>query len=72
MSCMQTEEKVGFRLQFVIWTLCRCDGIVRCCKEVQAMHMTSHKQNSHSRKTAVSLGVISAMRQFNFYEGGVK
>ncbi len=36
------------------------------------MHMTSHKQNSHSRKTAVSLGGLSAMRQFIFYDGGVK
>jgi hypothetical protein len=30
------------------------------------MPITEHKQNSNNRKTAVSLGVISAIRQFVF------
>ena len=55
-----------FRSQFVIFTYGQSDGIVRCCKEVQAMPITDYKQNSNNRKTAVSLGVISAIRQFVF------
>ena len=42
---------------------------MRCCKEVQAMPITDYTQNSNNRKAAVSLGVISAIRQL-FYEGG--
>ena len=50
----------------VIFTYGWSDGIVRCCKEVQAMPITNNKRRIHNRKTAVSLGVISAMRQFRF------
>ena len=52
------------RSQFVIFTYGRSDGIVRCCKEVQAMPITKNKRISTG--TAVSLGVISAIRQFYF------
>ena len=64
---MQAEEKIVFRSQFVIFTYGRSDGIVRCCKEVQAMPITKNKRIPNG--TAVSLGVISAIRQL-FYEGG--
>ena len=70
MPSLQEKEKIVFRSQFVIWTYAWSDGIVRCCKEVQAMPITKNQRLSNG--TAVSLGVISAMRQFIFYEGGVK
>ena len=52
------------RSQFVIFTYGRSDGIVRCCKEVQAMPITKKKRIPNG--TAVSLGVISAIRQSVF------
>ena len=59
---MQAEEKINPCSQFVIFTYGRSDGIVRCCKEVQVMPITKYKRIPS--ETAVSLGVISAMRQF--------
>ena len=61
---MQAKEKVVSRSQFVIFTYDRSDGIVRCCKEVQAMPITKNKRISNG--TAVSLGVISEIRQLFF------
>ena len=55
-----------FRSQFVIFTYSRSNGIVRCYKEVQAMPITDYKRTSNNRKTAVSLGVLSAIRQSFF------
>ena len=60
------ERKSSYRSQFVIFTYRLSDGIVRCCKEVQAMPITNNKRRIHNRKTAVSLGVISAIRQLFF------
>ena len=60
-----------FCSQFVIFTYGQSDGIVPCCKEVQAVPITDYKQNNNNRKTAVSLGVLSAIRQLCFYDGGV-
>ena len=58
------ERKSSYRSQFVIFTYRLSNGIVRCCKEVQAMPITKNKRIPSG--TAVSLGVISAIRQFCF------
>lgn len=55
---------IPFCSQFVIFTYAPSDGIVRCCKEVQAMPITKNKRIPSG--TAISLGVISVIRQFVF------
>lgn len=46
MPSLQEKEKIVFRSQFVIWTYAWSDGIVRCCKEVQAMPITKKQKNT--------------------------
>ena len=59
-----------FRSQFVIFTYAPSDGIVRCCKEVQAMLITKKQKNTKRNCRVPGSNLRDAA--VYFFEGGVK